>query len=401
MDLRPDVTPAYNPKDGSKWKAMGICFALIGFLLVGWADNRFPVIYTLLAAAPFIFGGHWSYRRGLRLKAINGDSLLHDDDRAPVLYLRSFLSDGTPAPETAGILNSWRGDEEEQIEHAMNEIGPFVAIGRPGEDLPELEAARIYRKGEDWQSWVTRMIGSAQLIILRAGTTEGFWWEVRQVAALAKPERVVFLLPFGHAQYAKFRERAEGMLLCKLPDHPHKRKSIWTRPIGGEVESGSLQAVLYFDNDWTPRIEPIKIPFYLKRITPAGGSWIPMYAYIAPPSHHVSRQEGDLSRFGQAWACLESASRESGWRRAITDPGFHPDLLRNRMGICRLPLTDSDLILRRGESIRVAAQADSRLERTAIGAHISSVSFRESVLKMPFSLQIVLDSSPNRSSTAD
>jgi len=284
MGINLDPIPTDNPKSGFKWKAMGICFTLIGFLVIGWGGARnLGTLYMFLIAVPLLATGHWLYRRGLRLESIKAETLMQQDDRAPVLYLRSFRSDGSSAPDTAGILNSWRGGEEEQIAKAMNEIGPFVAIGKPNEKLPELGAARTYQKNEDWHEWVKSMMTRSQLVIFRAGATEGFWWEVSQAALLVKPERMAFLLPFGPKQYEKFRTRAEQILPCRLPDHPEKKKSIWTRRLGGEIETNNLQAILYFDRNWIPHIEPIKIPFYLKKVTPAGGSWIPMYAYIAPP----------------------------------------------------------------------------------------------------------------------
>jgi hypothetical protein len=86
----------------------------------------------------------------------------------------------------------------------------------------------------------------AKLVVLRAGTTRGFWWEAETVAKNVKPERIIFLLPLTATEYQAFRKRAETFLPCRLPDYPRKKREI-----------GSMQGVLFFQSDWTPRfLEP-------------------------------------------------------------------------------------------------------------------------------------------------
>jgi len=109
----------------------------------------------------------------------------------------------------------------------MNQIGPFIAIGNPSEKLPELGAARTYVSGAEWKDKVLAWILRAKLVVLRAGTTGGFWWEAETVAKNVKPERIIFLLPLTATEYQAFRKRAEMFLPCRLPDYP--RKNIATR----------------------------------------------------------------------------------------------------------------------------------------------------------------------------
>ena len=44
--------------------------------------------------------------------------------------------------------------EEEQLAKVVAEIGSFIAIGRPGENLPTLGAIRLYTGDADWQESV-------------------------------------------------------------------------------------------------------------------------------------------------------------------------------------------------------------------------------------------------------
>ena len=87
--------------------------------------------------------------------------------RPPVLYLRSFQDDTTAAAYTKGsgmlsLLLPFASrmttlTEEEQLAMVMNEIGPFIAIGRPGEQWPELGAARMYVGDDEWQATINNL----------------------------------------------------------------------------------------------------------------------------------------------------------------------------------------------------------------------------------------------------
>src|SRR5262245_6770014 len=72
------------------------------------------------------------------------------DMRAPVIYLRSFHSDKRLArrPLAIGRVVSIY-TEEEQLVQAVREVGPVVAVGRPGERLPRLGAQRVYLEDMD------------------------------------------------------------------------------------------------------------------------------------------------------------------------------------------------------------------------------------------------------------
>jgi hypothetical protein len=84
---------------------------------------------------------------------------------APVVYLRSFYVDQgfSRRPRPVGRPFSVR-TEEEQLAKALREIGPVVAIGKPGERLPRLGANRIYVRDEDWQEQVLSWFARAALV---------------------------------------------------------------------------------------------------------------------------------------------------------------------------------------------------------------------------------------------
>lgn len=175
------------------------------------------------------------------------------DDRPPVLYLRSFQDDPLSAKPLATSYDVTPVSEEEALATVMNQVGPFVAVGRPGEPLPELGAARMYVSNEEWQQKVGDLMSRARLAVLRAGKTPGFWWEVARAARNLRPEQLLFLLPFAdQEQYGAFQKQAETYFPFKLPDYP-------ARPFfGGGRPAASVQAILYFESNWAPHVDLLR-----------------------------------------------------------------------------------------------------------------------------------------------
>ncbi len=198
--------------------------------------------------------GHKCNTKGKKLGTPSADDLVAKDPRPPVVYLRSFRDDPIAAEEepqpSQGTMPGmiYPGPtEEQQLAKIMNQIGPFIAIGDPNEKIPQLGAARSYVSGTEWKDRVLAWILRARLVVLRAGTTEGFWWEAETVFENVKPERVVVLLPLTATDYHAFRKRAERFLPRPLPEYPRKKSTI-----------GSIRGILYFQSDWTAHFLQLK-----------------------------------------------------------------------------------------------------------------------------------------------
>ena len=78
----------------------------------------------------------------------------------------------------------------------LTAIGPVVAVGRPGEELPELGAHRIYLPHDQWKDRVAKLMAEAMLVVLRPGQTASVWWETAEMMARVPPERRLLVLPF-------------------------------------------------------------------------------------------------------------------------------------------------------------------------------------------------------------
>ena len=66
--------------------------------------------------------------------------------------------------------------EEEQLLKALRGVGSAVAIGRPGENLPQIGAQRVYYDDNEWRNRVEKLIRSARLVIIRTGVGKGWRW---------------------------------------------------------------------------------------------------------------------------------------------------------------------------------------------------------------------------------
>jgi hypothetical protein len=192
--------------------------SFLSFDRSSWGGIALTVVLFLVVAPMFGYAAVAMLRRGCRLRAnvlasqrttpYGLDFELRDrqgrvtgltDAQSSVLYLRSFAEDSVTAESRPRGLNKFLSalkTEEEQLAAAVAPVGPLVAIGRPGETLPELGALRLYVSDDQWQDVVIRWLKSARLVILRvAGNTEGLRWEISQAARLVPPERLVLLLP--------------------------------------------------------------------------------------------------------------------------------------------------------------------------------------------------------------
>ena len=161
---------------------------------------------------------------------------------APVLYLRSFADD-----ERAGRRHG-ELTEEEHLVKALAWIGPLVAVGRPGEELPRVGAQRIYISDDVWQARVTELMATARLVVLRTGTGEGFNWEIAHAVATLPPER--FLLVVDHRR--ELRQVLDAIAKGTGSQAPSRRPRLPGRRIG------SVKGLVTFSADWAPQAMPLK-----------------------------------------------------------------------------------------------------------------------------------------------
>ena len=227
-----------------------VCLVAASALLIVGMERGFDVLVLIVAAGALVFLGVRLFQRAKRLDAPSGIKVLSEDQRSPVLYLRSFDDDPKVA-RRVGIAGFKLSNEEEDLAEIVGALGPFVAIGRPGEVLPYSGAARMYVGEGDWHEHVRQLLSLARLVILRAGDTPGLWWEVEESAKTVRPERLVFLVPLKHREYDDFCRKAKDYLPCELPQYAGRR-----------IPATTIRAVLLFEPDWTPQLLPVQESYF-------------------------------------------------------------------------------------------------------------------------------------------
>jgi hypothetical protein len=211
------------------------------------ADNVAGVLILIfpfvVASTTFFFVRYVILRKRRNAPTLN-ELLADRSAEAPVLYLRSFCDDAKAAK-----VMGWT-TEEDQLAIVFNKIGPFIAIGRPGEELPELGAARIYVGDDEWQDTITDLMSKAHLVVLRIGETPGFWWEVKRAIQLVNPERLLLLVPRDKKMYEGFRQKANEYFPHPLPKYER-----------GISHLGRLKGIIFFRPDWTAHLIKFQMNF--------------------------------------------------------------------------------------------------------------------------------------------
>lgn len=181
--------------------------------------------------------------RGLRQEDAIG--LLRRDRRAPIIYLRPFFEDqrvlsnepagkmigGGKLLRNFGEVGFWgglfnlktRASLETVLSHAFRHVGPFVAIGRPGDFLAPDGAARVYVAHKDWQETVARLVKLARAVVFQPEITEGAMWELNHIANRKSLRQVLVIVPNPSLRplgYKRVRDVTARELPTPLPLRP-------------------------------------------------------------------------------------------------------------------------------------------------------------------------------------
>jgi hypothetical protein len=208
-------------------------------------SSPWPIVLIPYAAS-LVFAGILAQRLdalGRRLRQHDALSVLAADNRPPVLLLRSFADDDirdlTSRTGRVGLHRT-----EENLCRALRRLGPVVAIGRPGERLPEVGAARLYVSDRTWQDAVRYFMDRAGAVVVVVGRSSGVMWETRTTLERVRLDRVLFFFPF--AAPAGSREglgsslrmlrlgAAEHQTMCRDRD---ERYTLFREEIGRSLET--------------------------------------------------------------------------------------------------------------------------------------------------------------------
>jgi TM2 domain-containing membrane protein YozV len=209
----------------------------------GW-DTALSVVLSVLVLVAWRL-----WRKSRQYGALDADQAMARDPRPPVLYLRSFADDRNALMgeqsflERRGAVIAAPVTPEQEMADILDSIGPVVAIGKPGEPLPELGAARLYVTDDQWQAKVQDLMRRASLVVVRLGSSPGLLWEIEQALAHLPRQRLVLAVLGGSVVAPALVERLEPTLGPTFAQAlPQPISSAWTqlyhdprRRIGGLV----------------------------------------------------------------------------------------------------------------------------------------------------------------------
>jgi hypothetical protein len=222
---------------------LGIVIGIPLLVVIARADGLERASWGFLA---FVIGTALAllHEYGGRHLLPTADEVMASDTRAPVLYLRAFEDD-----DEASIL-------EYRLVEVMQEVGPFVAVGRPGDKLPPLGASRSYQPDANWQSYVLDLLDRAVLVVMLAGRTQGLQWELEQCAKRIEPSKLVVLVPNQRASYEGFEATAQEVgLPLTLPPFPDRNAA--------PHEAANISGLVYFDRSWRGKLSGFPRAFWV------------------------------------------------------------------------------------------------------------------------------------------
>lgn len=246
---RPLIALAFRIVAVAAW----VCAAIEAVRAIRVFEDFEEVIDSAISGVALYLTGHAVWWVGRQWSGPSAERLLGGNKRQIVLYLRSFQDDGSrtlsdwPAMTIGALFYLLFSSVEQRFSKRLGTIGSFVAVGRPSETLPEIGAARMYLRDEDWQSVVKDLILRSRAVVIHAGPTPGLQWEMMTIRKEMRPEQVLLFVPSGvrrgkrrERDYQALREEAERALGCTLP-----------RSIGNS-------SMLFFDPDGTWRARALE-----------------------------------------------------------------------------------------------------------------------------------------------
>ena len=168
-------------------------------------------------------GGMWVLAR--RMVAPTLWQVTRTDHRSPIVFLRSFEDERVTVGRRAGmtILQQSTVSLERVIADVADKFGPLVALGRPGEKLPPLGAAREYLGTDaDWQTEIAEYMRRATALIVMLGKTPGLDWEIEWILNSGMLPKVLLVLPpkrrsETRERWNAFRTRTNLDTYARLP----------------------------------------------------------------------------------------------------------------------------------------------------------------------------------------
>lgn len=176
----------------------------------------------------------FNHRLGRKKKS----TLKTEDIQGPfILYLRSFVDDANTQKSTNTLSDIT--SEEEALVEVLSDIAPVYAIGDPKDEKSPLGASRLYVSDDEWKNTVEYLAQRAQVVVLRLGSTDSFWWEVRMALNKIDKQKILFVIPES--------DTLDSILVLSNYLHEQNVDMTKVQTSVAKKQFGSISSFIYFD----------------------------------------------------------------------------------------------------------------------------------------------------------
>jgi hypothetical protein len=229
LNLRDFLTRGFSRVPGPRLppasKAKATLFLIAGFLwffglafVRNYAEAQHQMqVFGLAIAAGFMF-----LIRARHNLQPDFQTVVSDDPRPPILFLRSFADDKnvTEGSHAENIFNNlgfigygfFDFSLESRLAAHFSEFGPFIAVGQPKDKSPHLGAIRAHLSEDEWRASVLRWFAASRLVLMLLGTTKWVSWELQTLIDLGHARKTLLIFPpLSTGPSRKLSGRAERM----------------------------------------------------------------------------------------------------------------------------------------------------------------------------------------------
>jgi hypothetical protein len=105
-----------------------------------------------------------------------------------------------------------------------------------------------------WKKVVTDQMQTARLVVVRAGTSGGLVWELKEVVQVVNPKKLLILINMRKKDYESFKKEADQIFNTTFPKIDELKRS-WSGFWG-------VNGFVRFSPNWSPNFLPLRLPFF-------------------------------------------------------------------------------------------------------------------------------------------
>jgi hypothetical protein len=230
MQIFQRVLPAQGPRNirggfRKGWLYLARGFTTISIVLTGFTlfllvqifrGPHESGLYAGLALSVFITYQYFRITRIYRERAHASrplSSVLENDPRRPVLYLRAFKNESQffdylePGPDAANPYLPTGGylSFDQYLARTVERlVGPFIALGNPDDVFPPAGAARAYLDSSAWRQEFSDLAVRCAAILVVPGSARELRWELQHLLGTANAGKLHIV--FGRYVYRRPQE---------------------------------------------------------------------------------------------------------------------------------------------------------------------------------------------------